>query len=114
MIAPFTYKMSQQTMLYLCIGRLILVPFLAMCALHGARTSLFDDIWAMFLSLVLGVSNGVLGSVPMIVAPSKVPHQFRELTGKIRTNGKPIAVSHLRSCEFSEGRTASQRWSKDS
>lgn len=93
MIAPLTYKMSQRTMLYLCVGRLILVPWLAMCALHGAKTTAMDDWWAMFLSMVLGVSNGVLGSVPMIVAPSKVPHQFRELTGNIMTLSYSVGLT---------------------
>jgi hypothetical protein len=35
----------------------------------------------MLFSLLLGVTNGLVGSVPMIQAPSRVSEEHRELTG---------------------------------
>ncbi|XP_028968207.1 equilibrative nucleoside transporter 4 [Galendromus occidentalis] len=93
MLASFSYKLSQNSMLYYSLGRVILVPWIAMCALPSAKTTALDDMWSMILSLVLGVSNGVLGSVPMIVAPSKVPHQYRELTGNIMTLSYSVGLT---------------------
>ena len=39
----------------------------------------------LLLSALLGLTNGVLGSVPMILAPTKVTDDHRELTGNIMT-----------------------------
>lgn len=38
--------------------------------------------YPMFFSLLLGLTNGLIGSIPMIQAPSKVSEENRELTGK--------------------------------
>ena len=38
----------------------------------------------MLLSLLLGVSNGLVGSLPMILAPNKVADHNRELCGQCR------------------------------
>lgn len=35
----------------------------------------------MYFSMVLGLTNGLIGSIPMIQAPSKVSEENRELTG---------------------------------
>jgi hypothetical protein len=35
----------------------------------------------MLFSFLLGVTNGLVGSVPMIQAPSRVSEEHRELTG---------------------------------
>lgn len=40
---------------------------------------------AMVLSVFLGITNGIFGSVPMIIAPAKVPEQHREISGNIMT-----------------------------
>lgn len=82
MLASLVYSLEKSALVYLSLARVVLVPLLALCALPGPRATALDDAWTMFLSLALGLSNGVLGSVPMIVAPSKVPHHYRELTGR--------------------------------
>ena len=38
--------------------------------------------WAVLLSVCLGLTNGYFGSVPMILAPSRVADEQKELTGK--------------------------------
>ncbi|XP_022652747.1 equilibrative nucleoside transporter 4-like [Varroa destructor] len=93
MLASLVYSLEKSALVYLSLARVVLVPLLALCALPGPRTSALDDVWAMFLSLALGLSNGVLGSVPMIVAPSKVPHHHKELTGNMMTLSYSVGLT---------------------
>ncbi|XP_060535894.1 equilibrative nucleoside transporter 4 isoform X2 [Cylas formicarius] len=67
------------------VGRLLLIPLMVMCVAprHSPRFS--AEITAFIFSVLLGLSNGILGSVPMIQAPSKVEDRHRELTGNIMT-----------------------------
>ncbi|KAJ8963875.1 hypothetical protein NQ317_011681 [Molorchus minor] len=44
------------------------------------------EITAFTFSLFLGLTNGILGSVPMIQAPTKVEDRYRELCGKFLTS----------------------------
>ena len=62
-------------------SRIVLVPLLAMCAAPRGSPLLPGVGWAMLFSLLLGITNGISGSVPMIIAPSVVPDEQKELTG---------------------------------
>lgn len=42
--------------------------------------TLFQE-YPIFFSVVLGFSNGLFGSVPMIMAPSRVSREHREIAG---------------------------------
>jgi solute carrier family 29 (equilibrative nucleoside transporter), member 4 len=61
--------------------RFLLIPLLLFCAAPRHRPLIPGDGLPIFFSGLLGLTNGVIGSVPMILAPSKVPEEFRELTG---------------------------------
>ena len=67
------------------VARILLVPLLMLCA--GPRVAPFvpGEATPLLLTALLGLTNGVLGSVPMILAPTKVPDDHRELTGNIMT-----------------------------
>lgn len=65
------------------IGRLLMIPLMIMCVFPKENPIFEAEITAFILSIILGLSNGVLGSVPMIQAPTKVEDRFRELTGYI-------------------------------
>ena len=39
----------------------------------------------LLTSALLGITNGIVGSVPMILAPTKVSDEHREITGNIMT-----------------------------
>ena len=52
-----------------------------MCAAPRGHVMLSGEAWAMLFSLLLGITNGYFGSVPMILAPGKVPDEQKELTG---------------------------------
>lgn len=64
------------------IARLILIPLMIMCVAPRANPIFSAEITAFTFSIILGLTNGVLGSVPMIQAPTKVDDRHRELTGK--------------------------------
>ncbi|CAG9833943.1 unnamed protein product [Diabrotica balteata] len=69
------------------IVRLMIIPAMALCAMPPITNFGFlsSDLLAFGYSILLGLTNGVLGSVPMIQAPTKVPRCYRELAGNMMT-----------------------------
>lgn len=65
--------------------RILLVPIMMMCAAPRISPIIPGEATPLMVSAMLGISNGVLGSVPMILAPTKVQDDHRELTGNIMT-----------------------------
>nr|XP_053650926.1 equilibrative nucleoside transporter 4-like [Cherax quadricarinatus] len=84
-LASIPYDWTRRQLVSGSLVRIMLVPFMMMCA--GPRLSpiIPGEVTPLILSAVLGLSNGVLGSVPMILAPTKVQDEHRELTGNIMT-----------------------------
>lgn len=71
--------------LVLCtLSRVILVPLMMVCAGSKGQAGGVGvrEIWPVLLSAVLGITNGYFGSASMILAPSRVPDEQKELTGK--------------------------------
>uniref|UniRef100_A0A8C2KU43 Solute carrier family 29 member 4 n=1 Tax=Cyprinus carpio TaxID=7962 RepID=A0A8C2KU43_CYPCA len=66
----------------LCV---LFLPLFVMCVSPVQRPLLAHPVWPWGLSLILGISNGYLGSVPMIQAAGKVPLQQREVAGNTMT-----------------------------
>lgn len=58
-----------------------MIPLMLLCAMPRSKPVISTEIFPFVFALILGLSNGVLGSVPMIQAPSKVEDRHRELTG---------------------------------
>ncbi|XP_044269593.1 equilibrative nucleoside transporter 4 [Tribolium madens] len=67
------------------VARLIMIPLMIMCVAPRANPIFSAEVTAFTFALILGFSNGILGSVPMIQAPSKVDDRYRELTGNMMT-----------------------------
>ncbi|XP_056633979.1 equilibrative nucleoside transporter 4 isoform X1 [Diorhabda sublineata] len=69
------------------IARLTIIPAMALCAVPPLTNFGFlsSDLLAFGYSIILGLSNGILGSVPMIQGPTKVPRCYRELAGNMMT-----------------------------
>ncbi|XP_013781798.1 equilibrative nucleoside transporter 4-like [Limulus polyphemus] len=84
-LASVPYEWTKGKLLLLSASRIILVPNMAMCAAPRGSPLIPGEGWPMILSLMLGLSNGVFGSVPMILAPKMVPDDQKELTGNIMT-----------------------------
>lgn len=54
-----------------------------MCVYPASGPALAHPAWPCLLSLLMGVTNGYFGSVPMIQAAGKVPPEQRELAGEL-------------------------------
>nr|XP_043625219.1 equilibrative nucleotide transporter 8-like [Erigeron canadensis] len=64
-----------------CLGRLLLYPLFTAC-LHGPKW-LKNEVFVVFLTVILGFSNGYLTSVIMILAPKSVPPSEAEMAAVV-------------------------------
>lgn len=78
-----SYDWTRTSMLIFAGCRILLIPLLLLCAMPRGRPFINSEGYPMFFSMVLGLTNGLIGSIPMIQAPSKVPEENRELSGKL-------------------------------
>ena len=83
-LASFHYDWPRGRLVLFSVCRVVLVPLMMVSVMPRSRPFLRNDIWPMVISLLLGVTNGYFGSVPMILAPGNVPDAQKELTGAYR------------------------------
>ncbi len=78
-------KWSPKQLLVASIGRIILVPLILLCVVPSPAHPIMGRyvlVWAGLFSLMLGLSNGYLGSLPLINASSQVKRpEDKELAG---------------------------------
>ena len=73
--------------------RVVFIPLFILCVYPSGTPALRHPAWPCVLSLLMGISNGYFGSVPMILAAGKVGPKQRELAGKGNHQaGKPRPV----------------------
>ncbi|XP_056619560.1 equilibrative nucleoside transporter 4 isoform X2 [Triplophysa dalaica] len=84
-LAACPYEWGGVQLLVCSCLRVLLLPLFMMCVSPVQRPLLTHPAWPCSLSLLLGVSNGYLGSVPMIQAAGQVPLQQREIAGNTMT-----------------------------
>lgn len=78
--------MSASSMMTLSMSRIVFLPLLFLCVgPHRISPFFKTESWSFFFTSLFGVSNGVFGSLPMIVAPSRLPSHLKELTGNVMT-----------------------------
>lgn len=53
-----------------------------MCVYPNGQPAFGHPAWPCVFSLLMGITNGYFGSVPMILAAGKVSPEQRELAGK--------------------------------
>lgn len=83
MLAASSWHWTGTRLVKCSAARLVMIPLMLLCAMPRSGPIITTEIFPFVLALTLGLSNGVLGSVPMIQAPSKVEDRHRELTGRI-------------------------------
>ncbi|OWR52692.1 Equilibrative nucleoside transporter 4 [Danaus plexippus plexippus] len=83
--AAWPYEWSRSQLLMASGLRLLLVPLLLLCAAPRYSPHIVGDIYPIMFSVVLGFTNGLFGSVPMIMAPSRVGREHREIAGNMMT-----------------------------
>ncbi|XP_043212726.1 equilibrative nucleoside transporter 4-like [Amphibalanus amphitrite] len=84
-LASIPYEWSRTQLVSFSALRFLLIPPLVLCAAPRSDPLLSWEGWPMLFSLLLGLSNGLVGSLPMILAPNKVADQNRELCGNVMT-----------------------------
>ncbi|XP_021928511.1 equilibrative nucleoside transporter 4 isoform X2 [Zootermopsis nevadensis] len=92
-LASVPYDWSRTQLIVFAWLRTLLIPMLLLCATPRGSPLIPGEGYPMLFTLLLGVTNGLVGSVPMIQAPSRVAEEHRELTGNIMTLSYNIGLT---------------------
>lgn len=84
-MASFPYPWSRRQLILLSTMRIALVPLLLLCCAPRAQPVIAGETPAFIFSAALGITNGLAGSLPMMLAPAKVPATLKEVTGNMMT-----------------------------
>ncbi|KAM6966115.1 equilibrative nucleoside transporter 4 [Tautogolabrus adspersus] len=84
-LAALPYEWSGGRLLFFSCLRVVFIPLFVMCVYPTSSPTLSHPAWPCLFSLLMGVTNGYFGSVPMIQAAGKVPPEQRELAGNTMT-----------------------------
>ncbi|XP_053300062.1 equilibrative nucleoside transporter 4 [Pleuronectes platessa] len=84
-LAALPYDWSGGRLLFFSCLRVVFIPLFVMCVYPASAPILSHPAWPCLFSLLMGVTNGYFGSVPMIQAAGKVPPEQRELAGNTMT-----------------------------
>lgn len=85
---PYDWR-GTHLLVYSCL-RVVFIPLFIMCVYPNGRPTFGHPAWPCIFSLLMGITNGYFGSVPMILAAGKVSPEQRELAGKT----EPSRESH--------------------
>lgn len=85
LLAIIPYNWSRRQLILMSGLRVVLIPLLLLCAAPRNRPVIAGESAAFIFTIALGVSNGLAGSLPMMLAPLKVPAVLREVTGNMMT-----------------------------
>ncbi|KAK6312621.1 hypothetical protein J4Q44_G00182850 [Coregonus suidteri] len=84
-LAALPYEWTGGHLLLFSCLRVVFIPLMVMCVYPPSAPPLSHPAWPCVFSLLMGVTNGYFGSVPMIQAAGKVPPEQRELAGNTMT-----------------------------
>lgn len=85
MIAIIPYNWTRRQLILLSGMRTCLIPLLLLCCAPRHNPVIAGEAAAFVFSSALGVTNGLAGSLPMMLAPAKVPATLKEVTGNMMT-----------------------------
>ncbi|XP_043567213.1 equilibrative nucleoside transporter 4 isoform X1 [Chiloscyllium plagiosum] len=84
-LAALPYDWKGLHLLICSCTRVVFIPLFLLCVLPGDQAVFNHPAWPCVFSLLMGISNGYFGSVPMILAAGKVNPEQRELAGNTMT-----------------------------
>ncbi|XP_067912912.1 equilibrative nucleoside transporter 4 [Heterodontus francisci] len=84
-LAALPYDWKGLHLLISSCTRVIFIPLFLLCVLPSDQPVFNHPAWPCVFSLLMGISNGYFGSVPMILAAGKVSPEQRELAGNTMT-----------------------------
>lgn len=85
LLAIIPYNWSRRQLILMSGLRVVLIPLLLLCAAPRNRPVIAGESAAFIFTIALGITNGLAGSLPMMLAPLKVPAVLREVTGNMMT-----------------------------
>ncbi|OXB82766.1 UNVERIFIED_CONTAM: hypothetical protein H355_000464 [Colinus virginianus] len=80
---PYDWR-GTHLLIYSCL-RVVFIPLFIMCVYPNGHPAFGHPAWPCVFSLLMGITNGYFGSVPMILAAGKVSPEQRELAGNTMT-----------------------------
>uniref|UniRef100_A0A8V0ZGU4 Equilibrative nucleoside transporter 4 n=1 Tax=Gallus gallus TaxID=9031 RepID=A0A8V0ZGU4_CHICK len=80
---PYDWR-GTHLLVYSCL-RVVFIPLFIMCVYPNGQPTFGHPAWPCVFSLLMGITNGYFGSVPMILAAGKVSPEQRELAGNTMT-----------------------------
>ncbi|XP_061456017.1 equilibrative nucleoside transporter 4 isoform X3 [Rhineura floridana] len=80
---PYDWR-GTHLLVYSCL-RVVFIPLFIMCVYPNGNPTFSHPAWPCVFSLLMGITNGYFGSVPMILAAGKVSPEQRELAGNTMT-----------------------------
>lgn len=80
-LASLPYAWSRRQLILMSILRALLVPLILLCCAPRSNPVIAGETAPFVFSGFLGVTNGLAGSLPMMLAPAKVPATLKEITG---------------------------------
>ena len=85
MLAGLDHSWSRGELVLWPLSRLILIPLIVMCAAPHHAPIFPGEMLPISFTAILGLTNGLFGSLPIILAPSMVRDGERELAGNLMT-----------------------------
>ncbi|XP_055694429.1 equilibrative nucleoside transporter 4 [Lutzomyia longipalpis] len=92
-LAAIPYSWSRRQLTLMSGLRTLLVPLLLLCCTPRERPVVSGETPAFFFTAALGLSNGLAGSLPMILAPAKVPATLKEVSGNMMTLSYQVGLT---------------------
>lgn len=80
-LAAVPYSWSRRQLILMAGLRALLIPLLLLCCAPRTNPTIAGETAPFIFSAALGISNGLAGSLPMMLAPAKVPATLKEVTG---------------------------------
>lgn len=84
-LAAVPYAWSRRQLILMSTLRALLIPLLLLCVAPRKNPTISGELPAFIFTSALGVSNGLAGSLPMLLAPLKVAAPLKEMAGNIMT-----------------------------
>lgn len=86
-LAAVPYNWSRRQLVLMSSLRALLIPLLLLCCAPRHNPTIAGEAPAFIFTAALGITNGLSGSLPIMLAPAKVPATLKEITGIVYTSG---------------------------
>ena len=104
LMSTLFFRINHRYLLLIAFGRFILIPLFVWSILSHQQNEeqpfFANAFWPISFTILLGITNGVFGSLPMILAPFKVNEQWREITGNLMTFSYIIGLTAGSFCSY--------------